>query len=76
MPSALCAQTYQKNVRSAIRKIEGYWLELIKKILGACKKDSFLNQTVAEVFYYVNYVNVNYSVKNSTVDCKYLLYFL
>ena len=29
----------------------------------------------AEVFYYVNYVNVNYSVKNSTVDCKYLLYF-
>ena len=32
--------------------------------------------TLAEVFYYVNYVNVNYSVKNSTVDCKYLLYFL
>ena len=32
--------------------------------------------TIAEVFYYVNYVNVNYSVKNSTVDCKYLLYFL
>ena len=31
---------------------------------------------LAEVFYYVNYVNVNYSVKNSTVDCKYLLYFL
>ena len=30
----------------------------------------------AGVFYYVNYVNVNYSVKNSTVDCKYLLYFL
>ena len=27
--------------------------------------------TKAEVFYYVNYVNVNYSVKNSTVDCKY-----
>ena len=32
--------------------------------------------SLAEVFYYVNYVNVNYSVKNSTVDCKYLLYFL
>ena len=30
--------------------------------------------TLAEVFYYVNYVNVNYSVKNSTVDCKYLLF--
>ena len=30
----------------------------------------------AEVFHYVNYVKVNYSVKNSTVDCKYLLYFL
>ena len=28
----------------------------------------------AEVFYNVNYVNVNYSVKNSTVDCKYLLF--
>ena len=26
---------------------------------------------LAEVFYYVNYVNVNYSVKNSSVDCKY-----
>ena len=34
------------------------------------------NVALAEVFYYVNYVNVNYSVKNSTVDCKYLLYFL
>ena len=31
---------------------------------------------IAEVFYYINYVNINYSVKNSTVDCKYLLYFL
>ena len=29
---------------------------------------------LAEVFYNVNYVNVNYSVKNSTVDCKYLLF--
>ena len=28
---------------------------------------------LAEVLYYVNYVDVNYSVKNSTVDCKYLL---
>ena len=36
-----------------------------------------LLRTLAEVFYYVNYVNVNYSVKtDSTVDCKYLLYFL
>ena len=34
------------------------------------------DDSIAEVFYYVNYVNVNYSVKNSTVDCKYLLYFL
>ena len=29
---------------------------------------------LAEVFYNINYVNVNYSVKNSTVDCKYLLF--
>ena len=29
---------------------------------------------LAEVFYNVNYVNVNYSVKNSTVDRKYLLF--
>ena len=34
------------------------------------------SKSQAEVFYYVNYVDVNYSVKNSTVDCKYLLYFL
>ena len=32
------------------------------------------NANIAEVFYNVNYVNVNYSVKNSTVDCKYLLF--
>ena len=28
----------------------------------------FCPKTIAEVFYHVNYVNVNYSVKNSTVD--------
>ena len=33
-----------------------------------------LTNSIAEVFYYVNYVNVNYSLKNSTVDCKYLLF--
>ena len=30
---------------------------------------------IAEVFYYDNYVTVNYPVKNSTVDCGYLFYF-
>ena len=30
--------------------------------------------TIAEVFYNVNYVNVNYSVKNSTVGCKNLFF--
>ena len=37
---------------------------------------SFLTEPfsiLAEVFYYINYANVNYFVKNSTVDCKYLL---
>ena len=35
-----------------------------------------IEETLAEVFYNVNYANVNYSVKNSTVDCncKYLLF--
>ena len=28
--------------------------------------------SIPEVFYNINYVDVNYSVKNSTVDCKYL----
>ena len=31
-------------------------------------------EPIAEVFYYVDKVNFNYSVKNSTVDCKYLLF--
>ena len=31
-------------------------------------------ESQAEVFYYVNYINVNYSVKNWNVDCKYLLF--
>ena len=35
--------------------------------------DHQVSITLAEVFYNVNYINVNYSVKNSTVDCKYLL---
>jgi hypothetical protein len=34
----------------------------------------FKYNILAEVFYNVNYINVNYSVKNSTVDCKYLLF--
>ena len=38
-------------------------------------KGGFSSEDIlAEVFYNVNYVNVNYSVKNSTVDCKYLLF--
>ena len=36
---------------------------------------SDLQDLKAKVFYYVNYVIVNYSIKNSTVDCKRLLYF-
>ena len=31
------------------------------------------HETKAKVFYNFNYVNVIYSVKNSTLDCKYLL---
>ena len=31
------------------------------------------HETKAKVSYNFNYVNVIYSVKNSTVDCKYLL---
>ena len=38
-------------------------------------KKSLKNVSIAEVFYYINYVNFNYSIKKSTVDCKYLLYF-
>jgi hypothetical protein len=30
--------------------------------------------SLAEVFYNVKNVNVNYSVENSIVDCKYLLF--
>ena len=30
--------------------------------------------SIPEVFYNINYVDVNYSVKNSTVDCKYLVF--
>ena len=43
-----------------------------------CQKENFnpifviheVSASLAEVFYYVNYVTVNYSAKNSTVDCK------
>ena len=35
------------------------------------KEHYHFHNSKAEVFYYVNYVNVNYSVKNSTIDCKY-----
>ena len=33
-----------------------------------------ISNTIVESFYSVNYVNVNYSVKYSIVDCKYLLF--
>ena len=36
--------------------------------------NKIISRKIAEVFYDVNYVNVNYSVKNSTVDCKYLFF--
>ena len=36
--------------------------------------DLITKQTLAEVFYIVNYVNVNYSVKKSTIDRKYLFF--
>ena len=39
-------------------------------LVRICQHGAYL----AGVFYNVNYVNVNYSVKNSTVDCKYLLF--
>ena len=41
---------------------------------NGCGDLTFVLVVKAEVFYNVNYVNVNYSVKNSTADCKYLLY--
>ena len=40
---------------------------------GMSKPREIAKVLLAEVFYYVNYVNVNYSVKNLTVGCKYLL---
>ena len=39
-------------------------------------KRKTIYETRAEDFYYVNYVNINHSVKNSTFDCEYSLYFL
>ena len=38
------------------------------------KKISCSLDTLVESFYSVNYVNVNYSVKYTTVDCNYLLF--
>ena len=47
-------------------------VRLLKVVFS--KKQVTNRDLQAEVFYNVNYVNVNYSVKNSTVDCKYLLF--
>ena len=36
---------------------------------------SLINSNImVESFYLVSYVNINYSIKYSTVDCKYLLF--
>ena len=56
---AACAVTFPSEVARQFKK--------------KSEKQMTLPNT-AEDYYYVNYVNVN-SVKNSTVDCKYLLYF-
>ena len=43
---------------------------------GGCivQRCSHSEDIIAEVFYNINYVNINYSVKNGTVDCKYFLF--
>ena len=51
--------------------LQGTPEEILEKL---SQKVSFDFETLSEVFYNVNYVNVNYSVKNSIVDCKYLLF--
>ena len=48
------------------------FLPILSTLVCSFSKGS--NNSKAEVFYNVNYVNVNYSIKNSTVDCKYLLF--
>ena len=63
-------------------KSRNFWNCIVSRKKVTMKISTLSMQTsgkgvlLAEVFYYVNYVNVNYSVKNSTVDCKYLRYFL
>ena len=36
--------------------------------------DFQMEEPIAKIFYNVNYINVNYTINNSNVDCKYLLF--
>ena len=65
---------YEVGLWSGIRN---YLSLLFSFFVNSERKVRLVHQkNIAEVFSYVNYVNVNYSVRNSIVDCKYLLYFL
>ena len=45
------------------------------KVVAVAKGGQKINEVaLVESFYSVNYVNVNYSLKYSTVHCKYLLF--
>ena len=54
--------------------------DYVKKLQEYLKVDIFssvslINSNImVESFYLVSYVNINYSVKYSTVECKYLLH--
>ena len=43
-------------------------IHVFRRVLLLCHKiREAISDVIAEVFYYANYVNVNYSVENSTV---------
>ena len=52
----------------------GFCLFCFELLLAVFQPIFFLLHILVDSFYYVNYVNVNYSVKYSTFDCKYLLF--
>ena len=69
--------TFHKGAKSIWNRSEKFFQTSRQKLRFILENKMFQilklsKMLLAEVFYNVNYVNVNYSVKNSTVDRKYL----
>ena len=74
--TGICTHKIQAIVfSSSARTIQHLLYHIQTALVYSLVCQDLFEVALAKVFYKVNYVKVNYSDKNSTVDCKYLLFY-